>query len=211
MRVLRSVALPIALACLPMAILSGQPKRDIAAWPGVLTVDRIDRDTIRFLNADGTLWYQFSFFYDESDGKFDFPNDHFRPWAFKVDNFVLVLAVTQRDSTGYKVVVNHETGLQKWIRPQPYLTFESWSEHLLRLCCVDFDPRSNPIRRAPNDSAATIAYPGRGPLYVPIEVRGDWVLIGWGKLNHDELRKGPTGWIRWKRGSRLLVDMFHDA
>ena len=51
-------------------------------------------DFVRIYNQDGSLWYEFSYFYDDRDGKFDCANDEFRPLAFHPEHFLLVLKCT---------------------------------------------------------------------------------------------------------------------
>ena len=55
--------------------------------------DRLD-DLMRFYNDDGTLWYEFTFYYDDSDGHFEYENDNFRPYLFQPDYFTLALKIT---------------------------------------------------------------------------------------------------------------------
>src|SRR5690242_9097239 len=136
---------------------------DIANSPGVLTLAKgySRRDSIRFYNADGTQWYVFSFYYDDSDGAWDFPNANFRPLAFHPDYFLLRLAVVRQDSGGYEVVVNHRTGLTKRVRRTRFLQFRTWEEHVLSAFGLDVDSAENPIHTAPSDSAPSMPYPGK--------------------------------------------------
>ena len=168
----------------------------------VVYADSTDsRDSVRFYNPDGTLWYLFSFYYDDRDGLWDFPNDDFRPLAFHPDYFLLRLAVTRRDSLGYEVIVNSETGLRKRLSRMPFLEFRTWAEHVKSVSSVQFDSASNPIRTAPSDTASALPFPGKAAIYRPAEMKGDWMRVTWG-----ESRKG---WIRWRRGARLQVRCFY--
>src|SRR5258706_10481370 len=63
-------------------------------------------DSIRFYSPDGTVWYVFTFFYDDRAGVWPFANKDFEPLAFHPDYFLLALVVTHRDSAGYEVIVN---------------------------------------------------------------------------------------------------------
>jgi hypothetical protein len=180
---------------------------DVTNLIGVVAVvdSGLGRDSIRFLDVDGSLWYLFSFYYDDSDGLWDFPNEDFRPLAFHPDHFLLRLGVTRRDSLGYEVVVNKETGATRRLPSAPFLQFRTWEEHVLSVFSLEFDSRTNPVRTARGDSAPTIAYPGQEVIYRPEEINGEWVRVTW--------EVGPTpqmysGWIRWKRGNFVVV-RFH--
>jgi len=65
---------------------------------------------VRFYNEDGSLWYEFTFYYDDSDGKFEYANENFNPFAFHPNNFLLDLKSRGEDGNRYEVVVNEETG-----------------------------------------------------------------------------------------------------
>jgi hypothetical protein len=133
----------------------------------------------------------------------DFPNKDFRPLAFHPDFFLLRLAVTRRDTLGYEVIVNGETGLRKRLPRMPALQFRTWAEHVLSAFAVEFDSGTNPIRAAPSDTATALAFPGKSDPYRPTETRGDWLRVLWG--DH------ASGWIRWRRGARLQVRCFYFA
>jgi hypothetical protein len=180
---------------------------DIRNTIGVLTLadSGEGRDSIRFYNADGSQWYVFSFFYDDSDGKWDFPNHDFAPMAFHPDYFLLCLAVTRRDSGGYEVIVNQRTGLKKYIHMSPFLKFQTWPEHVLSVYALEFDTAKNPLRTKPNDHGPFISAPREQVVYRPAAIEGDWLRVTWGEGPGDL----PTGWVRWKLGTRLLVDFFY--
>jgi len=170
-----------------------------------LTDSLLRQDSIRFYNPDGTVWYLFSFYYDDSDGRWAFPNSGFNPYAFSPDYFVLVLCVTRRNAQGYEVVVNTETGLRKWLPAAPYLQFQTWQQHLLTGFAVDFDSTSNPLRAAPNDRANLVLGPGQHEVNWPLLVKGDWLKVGWG----GERPGHQSGWIRWRRGNLLVAGLFY--
>lgn len=85
-------------------------------------------DFVRFYNEDGSLWYEFTFYYDDSDGKFEYENDDFRPLSFHPDHFLLVLRCIDEDKDRYKVIVNENKEITKFVKKSGSL---KW------LCCIN--------------------------------------------------------------------------
>ena len=76
-----------------------------------------------------------------------------------------------------------------------------WQEFLLGVPSVEaFDAEASPVRARPLD-AAPILSTARAAL-PPLAVQGDWLKVATGHLAD---RMPPEGWIRWRRGNRLLV------
>lgn len=174
----------------------------MASAVGVLVVaDYGKRDTVRILNEDGSLWYKFTFYYDDSDGKWDYPNPDFVPRAFHPDNFLLALDVIEVTGNQYTVVVNSQTGLRKRIKKASIFRLLSWDKYVLTAFSVSFNPIENPVRVRPQPSAEPIRFV-RGAYYQPESVDGDWLSVKWGDQGHEK-----HGWIRWRAGNRLLVTM----
>ena len=53
---------------------------------GIITIneDNYNKEDglIKLLNDDGSTWHSFTFYYDDSDGKWDFPNESFNEVFF---------------------------------------------------------------------------------------------------------------------------------
>ena len=175
----------------------------IASSIGVLVAQHYgEQDTVRFFNEDGSIWYKFTFYYDDSDGKWDYPNANFDPRAFHPDNFLLALDVIEVRGERYSVVVNVETGLRKWMKKAPFLRLLTWDQYILTAFSVAFNPVDNPVRVSPQPSAEVIRFVDDTD-YRPEAVQGDWLKVKWGQEGAEN-----HGWIRWKSGSRLLVTMY---
>ena len=166
------------------------------------------KDFVHIYNEDGSLWHKFSFYYDDRDGKIEYANGGFRPFAFHPDYFLLALKCVRRDDGRYEVVVNEETGLRKYVRAEdPALRFETWESHILKVFAVGFDLKENPVLNVPRGRVAKA--PAPGAPYHPVEVKGEWLKIRWEAA--DGRRTAGSGWIRWKKGERLLVELFYFA
>lgn len=174
----------------------------------VLSEKYPEKGFIRFYNEDESLWYEFTFYYDDSDGKFEYANESFSPFAFSPDYFLLALKCVGKEAGRYKVIVNEETGLKKYVKADdPSLKFEAWEEHVLGLFSVDVNWKENPLLEAPRGRAKKVAAKVR-PLH-PVAVRGEWLKVKWPVAESGE--KYDFGWVRWRRGERLLVEFFYYA
>jgi len=161
-------------------------------------------DTIKLYNDDQTLWHAFSYYYDDSDGKYDFKNEHFRPFAFHPDYFTLGLIAKEKVSKNtYKVEVNQNTGEEKLLRLPPYLMLQSWEEHILNAYAIQFNAATNSPKAQPKANAQSRELPNLAS-YQPIGIKGDWLQLKW--------KKGDTfeyGWVKWQEGGFLCIMLFY--
>jgi hypothetical protein len=178
----------------------------------VLSKGYSQKGFIHIYNKDGSLWHKFTFYYDDCDGNFEYANESFRPFAFHQDYFLLALKCLRKDSGRYEVIVNEETGLTKYVKANdPTLRFEKWEDHILKVFSVEFNRKENPVLEVPQGRVKKVAMPN-APFH-PVEVRGEWLKVKW-EIANGTRQKGAkynSGWIRWKRGDRLLVELFYFA
>jgi len=187
-------------------------KFNIKNTRGVVALNKfVKGDFVRFYNADGSLWYEFTYFYDDRDGKFEYSNDDFRPFAFHQDNFLLVLKCTETTDRFFEVVVNEQTGLKKYVKANdPVLKFETWEKFVLSVFAVNFDKKANPLLEAPNGRVKSVAVPSDAN-FRPVETEGDWLKVRWGPdaAKTRDAMPNASGWIRWKNDGTLLVDFYY--
>ena len=185
-------------------------KRSIKGVKGLIVLsDKYGKgDFVRFYNKDGSLWYEFTFYYDDSDGDFEYRNENFLPYSFHQDNFLLALKCVGEDKDGYKVVVNEETGLQKYFRKADgSLKFESWENHVLQSFSVTFEWRENPILEEPGGKVIDVNL-SKIERFSADEIKGEWLRVKWDSEPNpnDDPQKAKFGWIKWKVKERLLID-----
>lgn len=166
-------------------------------------------DYIRFYNEDGTLWYEFTFYYATAGGKFE-SNEDFLPFAFHPDYFSLALKCTGEDKNRYEVIVNEETELKKFVRKDdPTLKFETWDEHVTKAFAVDFNQAENPLRESPDGKAKNVDLP-KELTFHPVEVKGEWLKVRWDGLQQPKKDAG-LGWVKWRDNDHILVELFYFA
>ena len=87
-------------------------------------------DTLRLYNPEDTsLWHQFSFVYDDSDGEYEFERTRFRPFAFHPDYYMLGL-ISRMEYSAYYLVEVDEPGTEKLLAKLPSLKRVPLDEYL---------------------------------------------------------------------------------
>ncbi len=124
----------------------------------------------------------------------------FVPEHLKMDYELLHLRVLTLTPDWVEVVGNSRTGETRWVR-RPDVRFVAWPEHLLEVAAIELiDPENNPVRTRPLEESSILATTAE-PL-PPLAVSGDWLKVS---VHHLADRMPPEGWVRWRRGDRLLV------
>jgi hypothetical protein len=126
------------------------------------------------------------------------------PWLvpehLKMDYELFHLRVMTLTTEWAEVVGNSRTG-QTWWVDRTTVEFEGWPEFLLGSpSVVPFDEHAAPVRARPLDDSPILAT--TTAALPPLAVRGDWLKVS---IGHLADRIVPEGWIRWRRGDRLLV------
>lgn len=126
------------------------------------------------------------------------------PWLapehLKMDYEIFHLRVITLGKRWAEVIGNMRTGETWWV-DRSQLEFVGWPEFLLDAAGVEaFDAETNPVRARPHDGAPIMST-ARAALPV-LSVQGEWLKV---TTSHLADRMPPEGWIRWRRGQRLLV------
>lgn len=163
-------------------------------------------DFIRFYNEDGSLWYKFTFYYEDKGGSFE-RNENFRAFAFHPDYFVLALKCVGEDKSRYEVIVNEETGLKKFVKKDdPTLKFQTWEDHITKAFAVDFNQDENPLRETPEGKIKVVELP-KEVTFHPVKIEGEWLKVSWDVAKHGD--NAGFGWIKWKENQEILVELFY--
>jgi hypothetical protein len=142
---------------------------------------------------------------------------------YSILNFVCV------DSTlnAYKVLSAYSE--TKFLKKVDGAEFNSWQEYVLssfgirRLTSNDGTRMSDdPLRKEPSARSATLTIPDGYEMFCPMEIRGDWVKVNYDCFYNrddnphegepcqnfiDECKNPLTGWLRWREGNKLLIDI----
>jgi hypothetical protein len=126
------------------------------------------------------------------------------PWLvpehLRMDYELFHLRVITLTRDWLEVIGNTRTGETRWI-DRSAVRFTGWPEFLLSVnSVVPFDEHAAPIRARPLDESPMLAT--TTAALPPLAVQGDWLKVS---IGHLADRIVPEGWIRWRRGDRLLV------
>jgi hypothetical protein len=197
---------------------TGQDKPLIGKELGILEAKvETYKEKVLLYNQDGSIWMQFDFDYenklkDKSSYTYDDIkklykwNNDFEPYAFKIDYSLLMFICTGIDGDKYKVIVNSETGLEKYIKKENLWILRNWQDHMINsVVSIDFDIKNNPVRLKPEEEA-TMQKVGEDidPVIDPIEIKGDWL-----KIMYWENEREMNGWIKWKVGNQIIVTLYY--
>lgn len=166
---------------------------------GVVYLNKSEDLDFNIFNNDGSLWKKIHFD--------DYFNDStILPYALKSENSLLVFRCLDSTSDEYKIIVNEETKLVKYLKiNHDYFDFEKWPQHILKAFSIDFNNKINPIRLEPKENGEIEKF-DETRFYHPIKIQEDWLLIRW-----EENSKGE-GWIKWKDSDgNILVYIYYDA
>ena len=207
------VFIGVVAAMLSFQACSGQAHRSAASIMDakgvvVLSNNYHKGDLVRFYNEDGSLWYEFTFYYDDTDGKFEFENENFAPFAFHPDYFVLALKCVGQYRDRYEVIVNERTGLRKFVeKGDPSIRFETWEEHIQKVFAVGFKLEKNPIREVPEGIEKNVSLP-EGTTFYPVEVKEKWLKVRWDDPQNQG-KNGASGWVKWRDSDRILIELYY--
>jgi hypothetical protein len=130
----------------------------------------------------------------------------FLPFAYHNDYNLLVFRCVERTKEFYKIIVNEKSNKTMLLSDKnKNFKFQSWSEHILDACCIGFEYKSNPIRESKFEKA-NIIDEVKDAIFFPIKIEGDWLQVKWG-----EEKDWKYGWILWKTGNCVLIEIFYFA
>jgi hypothetical protein len=150
------------------------------------------------------------------------------PKFCKPDYGIMHFICVGATNKSYKILVSH-SDVAYMPRTRNY-TFARWEDYIL----ASYGIRRNgnkgdettdllPLRTVPSDSGVVLNIPEDYEMFCPIAVRGDWVKVKYdcfynqenspyeGQPCHEYINQcnNPlTGWLRWRQGNKLTIDIF---
>jgi hypothetical protein len=150
------------------------------------------------------------------------------PIYFNPDYGIMHFVALGHTDKAYKVLINYSQ--IKYLPKKGGYEYKSWEDYILmshgirRLTMSDGD-LSQPAERLYANYAKedTLPIPAGLEMFCPIQIKGDWVKVtydcfynleemdGDGQPCYEYINecKNPiTGWLRWRRGNKVLIDIF---
>lgn len=165
---------------------------------------------IEFLNNDDSVWYKLKFHYDDSNGKWDYPNPEFMIVSFHPDYYLFNVKCIRELGSFYEVEVNHESGLTKKMRKSELIKLISWEDYVLNVFSIGFDDKLNPICENKEGNTLEINLSDE-VIFQPVEIQGEWMKIKWSKDFFVENPKFDYGWVKWKEGNKIIIELYFFA
>lgn len=145
----------------------------------------------------------------------------------KPDYGILSFVCVAKADNHYQIIVNDST--IKYMGRDTLVSFQSWEDYIdgglgLRRSLQGSANVNeiNPIRLQPNEQSDIIAFDQQHENLCFREMKGDWIKVSvncfYGPDNYDfvgscselidHCEKPLTGWIKWREGEKLLIDVF---
>ncbi|MFY7734407.1 MAG: hypothetical protein ACOVSR_13050 [Bacteroidia bacterium] len=147
---------------------------------------------------------------------------------FKPDYGIMHFVCIAKSEKAYKILVNYSD--IKYLPKTKNYVFKTWEEYILQSFGVrrltsntGNISKKYPLRSKPNDNASTLVIPKGHESFCPMDIKGDWIKVRYDCFYNDENNsyegepchnyiekcKNPlTGWLRWRQGNQLLIDIF---
>ncbi|QTY27906.1 hypothetical protein [Flavobacterium sp. CS20] len=135
-----------------------------------------------------------------------------KPEILWLDYFEFTFRCLTPTDKWIEVIVNNETGKSYWIENTELTEFKNWEEFLKNMFGVARLPDfKQSIKTKPTENVADIKYQGTD-CFVVKSMKGDWIEISTPDHCDDSYTESTTtinsGWIRWRKGNKLLIDYF---
>jgi hypothetical protein len=83
--------------------------------------------------------------------------------------------------------------------------FQTWEDHILSVFSVGFDEKKNPLRKEPSFDAEILYY-DQDEFFHPNQIKGEWLQVKYGYEGNWKY-----GWIKWKSGDNLIIELYYFA
>jgi hypothetical protein len=149
--------------------------------------------------------------------------------VFDPEYSLMHFACVGQTENAYQVLINHSQ--TKYLPRKKEYQFQTWDQYLLQSFGIkrktdETDENEKPLttlRKAASDSADAISLPAGHEMFCAMEVQGDWLKVQYDCFYNDEDSKyegqpchnyidkctdAVSGWLRWRKDNKLLVDIF---
>jgi mRNA-degrading endonuclease YafQ of YafQ-DinJ toxin-antitoxin module len=137
------------------------------------------------------------------------------PHFFKPDYGLCYFVCLEKTKDYFKILINDKE--EGFLRNDKDKYFKTWESLLINASVERLDVKTNPLKNNPSDNAETITLQNqitvdRLQVFDVIEINGEhWINVNYSKSGKVSCDKGTAdcgeGWIKWKAGDKLLVNI----
>jgi len=206
------------LATTILLFLSLTSKGQTTLGIGLVSINFNDKTVLHFYNdpTDKEPVKTIEFFNDSNNWNIRNLNkqiEWLRPEVLWLDYSSFVFRCKSKSENWYQVIVNNDTGKSLWIKKDSFIVFSGWENFLKGMFGIArLRDTKQKIRKSPNDTAQEINYDCKYDCFQVKSMKGDWIEI----FSTDDCDDGTdtkcgiikSGWIRWRKGNKLLIEYF---
>lgn len=135
---------------------------------------------------------------------------------YKPEYYIMHFVCLSETNKYYKVIINYDE--IKYLVKDSTSKLLSWEDYILS--SFGIRPNNNQeLKKQPHLNSDKIENYSSQDIFCPIEVKGEWVKVRFDCQNDSELiepcnsseKKCPNetiGWLKWKKGNEILVEIF---
>lgn len=137
------------------------------------------------------------------------------PYYFKPDYGLCYFVCLEKTKDYFKILINDKE--EGFLKNEDDKYFKTWESLLINATVERLDIKGNPLKSNPTDNAETITLQSeitvdRLQVIDVIEINEEhWINVNYSKSGKVPCDKGTTdcgeGWIKWKSGDKLLVNI----
>ena len=132
------------------------------------------------------------------------------PEGLWLDYYIFIFRCTKKRGKWCEVYVNNDRKIKYWIELHPGLQYQNWRTFLLTqsTSVVKRDEYNLEVKESPNDTSKRIKMMEKGDCFIILELKGDWIKVKTNDVLECSESRHPvkSGWIRWKKNNRLLIE-----
>ncbi len=137
----------------------------------------------------------------------------FKPFSLHLDYYIFYIQVYKIEEEWMEVIVNEESNQKLWLKNSPNLKYFSWEEFILNTVSITpINSADNPLLVTPEINSRQIKKPVLNCL-TPVSIDKEWLKV---KVDptvcdrYNEMGKNDivNGYLRWKKGEKLLIHYF---
>ena len=174
-------------------------------YPGVVVIlpDSYEylKEEILIRNENGSIVNKL--YFDEKELMIDFEKGTPSIREYDPDYHVIIFDGYPLENNKYKVIIDNSIFFLDHV--EGYTVFRKWEEHITRAFILTNE--LNPLRETPTESGKIIPMDYNNSNFISIEVKNDWVKVECDTYEGCPDGKLVTGWLRWRKGNELLVEL----